>query len=85
MMPLSCGYVTNLNYVWSMIPYWWRFWQCIHRVYYENGIMSQRYNAFKYFISFMAGFCTMMYKLTGGQFVMGTNQWSNWYITFFCF
>ncbi len=29
--PIKCSWQDNVNYVWAIIPYWWRFWQCIHR------------------------------------------------------
>lgn len=24
--PVTCSWQPNLNYVWGIIPYWWRFW-----------------------------------------------------------
>lgn len=24
--PITCSWQPNLNYVWGIIPYWWRFW-----------------------------------------------------------
>jgi len=25
-LPLTCMWATNLNYLWGMIPFWWRMW-----------------------------------------------------------
>ena len=65
-VPVTCSWQPNLNYVWNMIPYWWRFWQCIHRYHGDRTLITQLYNAGKYFVGFMAGVLAMMYKLTGG-------------------
>lgn len=32
----------------SLLPFWWRFWQCINK-YYNSGLKVQLYNAGKYF------------------------------------
>jgi hypothetical protein len=36
-----------IGYVISVIPYWWRFWQCIRR-YYDSNDVKNLYNACKY-------------------------------------
>lgn len=64
--PVTCSWQPNLNYVWAIIPYWWRFWQCLHRYYGDRSNTNQLINAGKYFMSMMSGVLAMMYKLENG-------------------
>lgn len=64
--PLTCMWATNLNYLWGMIPFWWRMLQCLRRYRDDRTNETQLWNALKYFISLMTGLSVMMYKLTGG-------------------
>lgn len=83
-IPLKCMYVTNLNYFWSILPYWWRFWQSIHRWHENPAFNHQKYNAIKYFLSIMVGVWVIVYKeLDGGQYKMGTMQWNPFFFAFF--
>lgn len=29
--PQTCGWLKPTSYAWGILPYWWRFWQCIRR------------------------------------------------------
>jgi len=65
-MPLTCSWVGNANYIWGILPYWWRFWQCIRRCVDDPTLKTQRWNALKYFINICAGTAGIVYKENGG-------------------
>ena len=64
-IPESCVWQNPMEYAWAILPYWWRFWQCIRRWYDDRSNTNQLWNAFKYFWGIMAGVMAMMYKIEG--------------------
>jgi len=78
----STGY--NVFFVFmGFLPYWWRFWQCIHK-WYKQGIKLQLVNACKYFSKFLP----LIAVLGGSSKKVGGPL--GWYVvfqlitTFFC-
>jgi hypothetical protein len=31
LVPVTCNWLTNVNYTWLLLPYWFRFWQATRR------------------------------------------------------
>jgi len=71
----------TLPYYVAILPFWFRFWQCIRRVYDDRTNVTQLYNAFKYFWGIMAGLMTLMYKTNGGQW-SSNNRLNFWFIIY---
>lgn len=65
-VPMTCTWVGQVGYMWGILPYWWRFWQCIRRCVDDRTLITQRYNALKYFINICAGVNAILYKTHGG-------------------
>lgn len=63
--PNSCVWQNPMEYAWAILPYWFRFWQCIRRFHDDRTNKNQLWNAFKYFWGIMAGVMAMMYKIEG--------------------
>lgn len=81
--PVTCSWQEKANYAWAILPYWWRFWQCIHRYYGDRSNTNQLLNAGKYFCSILSGILAMMYHLEGGEYENNTHdKFSPWYVAF---
>ncbi len=37
---INCDWEVLYGYTFSVLPYWWRFWQCIHRYYYNRALTA---------------------------------------------
>ncbi|KAG8366383.1 hypothetical protein BUALT_Bualt17G0074000 [Buddleja alternifolia] len=70
----SCGesdVFNTFSFIIAGVPYWWRFLQCLRRLYDEKDAM-QGYNGVKYFLTIVAVCARTAYTLQKG------NSW--WYI-----
>ena len=55
-------------YVLGVLPFWWRFWQCIHRYYEDRTNTTQLWNAAKYYTGIASALLLINYSKKGGRF-----------------
>lgn len=77
-----CVWQPKLALAIAIIPLWWRFAQCLRRIYYDRTLKSQMVNAGKYLTGILSGVLAMIVALKSSKFVPGTTSITNWYLTF---